>query len=292
MKKINLPISDKAKTLIVCAVGIYGVIAVSALIVYFMMPYVVPEGTIPVAAAESNASEETNADEGEKTTAEILKDLPKEAPKGKSEEELEREEKARQEAKERAEKNSERVKEQTAAAWGNDRNFRELQKGMRETVRGNVTFYTHNYSKKPMPGIYIRPFVLKGKDNAVLKNDIYYYVNLDDADFDWIHGDTVNINADGATIVWSFDAQKRRDRLAKNAEDITEHFVETASDARIRDLKAIGDAKNVTVHYYNSATGKGRTSPLSRENIRNIHDMVKLYELFTGDKKEVSEGEG
>ena len=283
MKKLNIAISEKVKTLLICAAGIYGVILASAIIVYFMMPYVVPEGTLPtVAETQATKEKEVAVTTKEKTTAEILKDLPKEEPKGKSAEEKEKEEKERQAAKERAEKNSERVKKQTAAAWGNDRNFRELQKGMKETVRGNVTFYTHNYSNKPPSGVYIRPFVLKGKDNAILKNDIYYFVAVDDANFGWVHGDTVNITADGTTIVWSFDPQKRRDKLSKSAEEISENYVETASDACIADLKTIGNATNVSVYYYNHETGSSRSSPMSRENVRHIRDMVKLYELFNG----------
>ncbi len=284
MKKPKIVISDKVKTLVVCAAGIYGVIVVSALIVYLMMPYVVPEGTLPNVAAAETADRNATTDDTakEKTTAELLKDLPKETPPEKTDAEKEKEEREKQAAKERAEQNSERIKQQTAATWGNDRNFRELQKGMKETVRGNVTFYTHNYSNKPPSGVYIRPFVIKGKENAILKNDVYYYVSTDDSDFGWIHGDTVTITADGATIVWNFDPQKRRDKLAKTAEEITEHYVETASDARIADLKAIGNAGSVSVYYYSNETGKGRSSPMSRENIRHIKDMVKLYELFTG----------
>ena len=273
---------EKIKTLAICAACIYGVIAFAAIVVYFMMPYVVPPGTLP--ESEPTKPENAVVAKADDDPLEKLKNLPPPTPP-KTDAEKEKEEKERQAAKEKAEKNSERVKQQTEATWGNDRNFRELTSGMKETVRGNVTFYTHNYSSKPLSGVYIRPFVIKGKSDAILKNDIYYYVTTEDDSYKWVHGDTVRIEADGIPIVWGFDSAKRHDKLAKTGEEITENYVETASDARVNDLKTIGNATNVSVYYYNSSTGSGRSSPLSRENIRNIRDMVKLYELFTGDKK-------
>ena len=285
---MKISINDNIKTLLACAGGIYGVIAVSAIIVYFMLPHVVPPGTFPDEGAVENPAAVAVDEPKEKTSEELLKNLPPDTPE-KTAADKEKEEQEKQKAKERQEKNEEAVKQRTVASWSNDRNFRELIKGMKETVRGNVTFFTHNYSSKPLSGVYIRPFVIKGKSDAIVKNDIYYYVTTDDDKFNWIHGDTVNITADGYTYVWSFDPSKRHDKLAKSAEEIMENYVETASESRIRDLKAIGNASNVTVYYYNSATGTGRTSPLSRENIRNIRDMIKLYELFTGTPQE---GEG
>ena len=277
---------ENQKILLICAGAIYGVIMFASLIVYFMMPYVVPQTAVAAAeteVADSDPSRPLTQEEILKKNAEDMAKADKQRAEDEEKAAAEREKK-----KEQAKKNEEKVKEKNAATWGKNKHFRELVSGMKETVRGSVTFYTHNYDEKPPSGIYIRPFVIQGKTDAILKNDVYYFVSLDDPAYGWIHGDTLEINADGQIILWTFDPAKRHDKLGKGAESITESYVETASNARINDLKTIGNATNVTV-YYSLGGGNGRSAKLSRENLRRIRDMLELYEIFAKDMQKDTE---
>ncbi len=272
--------NEKIKTWLICAAGIYGVIMFAAIVVYFMMPFVVPQEELSSEAAQVAAADEENKQLTEEEQIKAALAAAKEEEEKKKKKEPSEEEKKT--AREKAEEKREKIREENKKIWGNDKTFRELTAPMKETVRGNVTFYTHDYSNTPPSGVYIRPFVIKGHSDAILKNDVYYYVTLEDADFNWVNGDTVTINADGRTITWHFDPAKRRGKFGKGAESLFESYVETAPASRIADLKAIGDAKNVTVTY-SGKEGRSRTTPMSRENIRHVRDMVKLYELFNNE---------
>lgn len=265
----GLIVDEKKKMILISAVAIYFVLMLAAGLTYLLMSCIMPAPT-EAQTAMPVAAEEKKEAPPKPTEPEQNKKPPKEKEDPAK--------KAREEAA------KEKIRSSNRAVWGSDRTFRELTSGMKETVRGNVTFYTHPYSSKPLSGVYIRPFVIKGHSDAILKNDVYYYSSLEDSELNWVHGDALDINADGQIISWRFDATKRRDHLAKSAENLSENYVETATDATLRDLKTIGNANNVTVTYYKIGGG-ARTSALSRENIRYIRDMVKLYELFVGDGK-------
>ena len=277
-----LAMKEKTKILLICSAAIYGVIMFASVIVYFMMPYVVPQSEVQAAVTAKEAEEQAKAE----TEAELLARNAKEAEEAQKarEEQEKKEAEERKRKQERDKANAEKTKKATKETWGKDQHFRDLVSRMKETVRGNVTFYTHNYSSKPPSGIYIRPFVIKGKSDAILKNDVFYYVSLDDSNFNWVYGDNLDITADGINISWHFDSTKRHDKLSQGAEAITENYVETASEARINDLRTIGNARNVSLYYWHSGGG-GRAATLSRENIRQIHEMIELYDILVGKQE-------
>ena len=262
-------VNEKTKTFLIVSAVVYGVILFASGIVYILMSVIGYEPMAHAVATES-PKEEVVA-----PPAPTKKELPKEEKKT-----TEEDEEKKKAAKEREEARKKKIQEENHANWDKNKTYRSLTSSMTEKVRGNVTFYTHDYNPEPEKGVYIRPFVIQGKNDAILKNDVYYFVSLSDDAFDWIHGDRVDITADGVLITWQFDPTKRRDHLGKGAETISENYVETASKSKVDDLKRIGNAANVTVRYYKT-NGGGITSVMSRENIRHIRDMVSLYETLT-----------
>lgn len=152
----------------------------------------------------------------------------------------------------------------------------DIESKMKVVTRGGTTYYTHNRGKE-LSGVHLRPFIAENNGTIILKHDIYYYSALDDPNYGWIHGTNLDVTADGQTFSYAFDPSKRRDKLGKGAEDLTESYVFDADKNVEAMLKAVGNATNVTLHYYG---GSDITSVLSREDIRRINEMMTYYEIL------------
>ncbi|MBR2216397.1 MAG: hypothetical protein IJ849_11685 [Selenomonadaceae bacterium] len=212
---------------------------------------------------------------------EITADEPRVA---EDEAEREQAERAKAEAeaaeKRRQEAEAKRAKEQELAA-AREARVETLTSGMKESLRGGVTLYTFSDGSKMSSGVHLRPFVMRGYEDVVLKNEIcYYYSIYDDIPTNWVHGDALSVQADGQTFWFQLDPDKRRDHLASDAESLTERFVSTADDNALAMLRAVAKAGNVTLYYYKTG-GVGCTTVMSREELRRIRDMVELYDLLS-----------
>ncbi len=152
----------------------------------------------------------------------------------------------------------------------------DIEGKMKVITRGGVTYYTHNRGKE-LSGVHLRPFIAENNGTVILKHDIYYYSALDDPNYGWIHGSNLDVTADGQTFSFALDPSKRRDKLGKGAEDLTESYVMDADKNIEAMLKAVGNATNVTIHYYGQSD---ITSALSREDIRRINEMMTYYEIL------------
>ena len=190
------------------------------------------------------------------------------------------------EGKRAAEKKTaeEEAKKRLEAAEQRAKQREELIAGMQVITRGGVTYYTYHHDEHPMSGVYLRPFIAERDGDCVLKNDVYYYSSLEDENYGWLHADHLDVNADGYTVTLAFDSGKRRDKLGKGAESVTENYVVNADPATIQMLKAVGNASHVTLHFY-QAGSPGTVSDLGRADIRRVRDMVTLYELFQAEKQ-------
>ena len=204
----------------------------------------------------------------------------------------EKEERAAGEAREGGETEDAAAKKAAAAAEKEKRlqeerkrekQMEDLVSGMNVVTRGGVTYYSYRHDEQ-MSGIYLRPFIAERDGDCVLKNDVYYYSTLEDANFGWVHGDHLEVNADGYTATLAFDASKRRDKLGKGAENVTENYVVNADPATVQMLKAVGNATNVTLRFYQEGS-YGAVHSLGRQDIRRIHDMVMLYELLQAEAR-------
>lgn len=198
---------------------------------------------------------------------------------------MEAEKKAEEKKREEAEKKAREV--ERARKWEESRKreerMEELTAGMRVITRGGVTYYTYPHDEQ-MSGIYLRPFIAEREGEIVLKNDVYYYSSLEDENYGWLRADRLDVDADGYVTTLAFDPSKRRDRLGKGAESVTENYVTNADAVTIQMLKAVGNASHVTLHFYQAGTG-GAVWPLGREDIRRVRDMVALYELMQAEAK-------
>lgn len=152
-----------------------------------------------------------------------------------------------------------------------------IEEKLKTVTKGSVTFYTSNRETE-LSGVHLRPFIAESKGNIILKNDIYYYSALDDANYGWIHGSNLDVTADGQTFSFAFDTSKRRDKLGKGAEDLMENYVFDADKNAEEMLKAVANATNVTVHYYGEAD---IVCALSREDIRHINDIMTYYDILS-----------
>ena len=170
------------------------------------------------------------------------------------------------------------------AAKQREKQMEELVSGMQVITRGGVTYYSYHHDEHPMSGVYLRPFIAERDGDCVLKNDVYYYSSLEDENYGWLHADRLDVNADGYAVTLAFDAGKRRDRLGKGAENVTENYVTNVDAVTLQMLKAVGNASQVTLRFYQEGTA-GAVSTLGRADIRRVHDMVTLYELMQAEKQ-------
>ena len=170
------------------------------------------------------------------------------------------------------------------AAKQREKQRAELVSGMQVITRNGTTYYSYHHDEHPMPGVYLRPFIVERDGISVLKNDVYYYSSLESENYGWLHADHLDVNADGYAMTLAFDAAKRRDKLGKGAESVTENYVVDADKNTVQMLKAVGNASNVTLRFYQAGT-PGTVSALGREDIRRVRDMVTLYELMQADEQ-------
>lgn len=230
---------------------------------YFIVNAPKPQAkTQTVAANKNEKSVKTEVKETDK------KELDAATLKKQKEEE---ERKARELEEQKRKEEKERIEKLKAS----------IEAKMKVVERGGATYYTSNRGKE-LSGAHLRPFIVENNGAVFLKHDIYYYSALDDANYGWIHGSHLDVTADGQTFSYELDVTKRRDKLGKGAEDLTESFVMDA-DKNIEDmLRAVGGASSVTLHYYGESD---TTSNLSREDIRRIYEMMTLYDIL---KKEAN----
>ena len=160
----------------------------------------------------------------------------------------------------------------------------QLKDSMTSVDRNGVSYYIYPAPEHPQSGVFLRPFIQEGEGTCVLKNDVFYYSDVEDASYGWIHADHLQINADGWEMQMEFDPSARRDKLGNGAESVTEHFVTDAGPEALEILKSVGDAENVSLYFYQSGAG-GVSHEMSREEIRHVHDMVMLYELMKQEEK-------
>lgn len=164
-----------------------------------------------------------------------------------------------------------------------DKQKEQLLSGMKVVLRNGAAYYTcHNDPE--MSGIYLRPFIVEREGEYLLKNDVYYCSLLEDPDYGWIHGDRLDVQADDFWATFAFDASKRRDKLGKGAESLTENYVVNADAATVEMLKAVGNASHVTLHFYKEGS-QGSVQILGREDIRRVRDMMALYEILKAEAR-------
>lgn len=224
-----------------------------------------------VKAPQEHAAAQAEYDAATKTPEQIEKERLAAQAKKEEEERLKRE----KEEEERRQREEEERK-QKAERERLEKLREDIEAKMKIVTRGGVTFYTHKRGKE-MSGVHLRPFIAEQNGIITLKHDIYYYSALDDANYGWIHGDHLDITADGVTYAFVLDGTKRHDKLGKGAEALTESYVFDADKQVIAMLKAVGNANSVTVRYYG---GADISCNMSREDIRRINEMMTLYEIM------------
>ena len=161
-----------------------------------------------------------------------------------------------------------------------DYDLNSLLANVNESVHDGITFYTHDYEKWPPTGIYLRPFIVRG-ESCLLKNDVLYAYSIHDGQGEpWVHGDALDINADGQTFTIKFNPKKRHDNVSTGADHITENYVVTATAEMVNILRAVAYANQVTLYYYQQGQS-GRSYALSRDDIRRVKEMVNLYDLLS-----------
>ena len=204
-------------------------------------------------------------------------ELPLRPAAEQSEQSAQAEEEARKadEAKARAEAAEKAAKEAEAKQKQRD----TLASAFEVEKRNGLTLYTGHYPKKPAPGVYLRPFVVSDGVSYALKFDVYYYYNIDDPQQTaWVHGDALAASVDGRSYHLAFNTKERRDKMSPDAENLAENYVHDATKEETALLRAISNAQNVSITYYQQATGDARSQTLSREDIKKIHDMMAFYD--------------
>ena len=148
-----------------------------------------------------------------------------------------------------------------------------------ETIHG-VTYYKHHWPKKLPTGVYLRPFVAAQNEHCVLKNDIYYYYSITDAEQTaWIMGDRLDIYAGGQTTTLQLDPKELRKHMSSDASWLSENYVMNADAATLAAFRRIIASGSATLVYYKEG-GKARRHDMSAQEIQNIREMVELYDAL------------
>lgn len=187
-------------------------------------------------------------------------------------------EQAEREAKERQER--ERISKREA-------NIKQLSEGLKKKTNRDVTYYTGNYEEKPPPGVYLRPILALGEDVAILKIEVFYYYDIHDSEATaWIMGDHLEINADGQVMTLAFDPSKLQKKVASDAEWLWEKYMINANAAATDILRRAAAASSVSITYYQAASGKSRSQALSATELKELREVVALYDLYNQKMKE------
>jgi len=203
--------------------------------------------------------------------------------------EAEKAEKAAREAakaKERAEREAKELQEEQRRKQ-RENDIQRLSKGLhQETIQG-VTYYKGNYESKPPPGVYLRPILAVGDDVALLRIEVFYYYTIHDAvPTAWIMGDHLDINADGQVMTLAFDPSKLHKKVASDAEWLWEKYMINANAASTDILRRAAAASSVTITYYQAASGKGRSQTLTATELKELQEVLALYDLMNQKMKE------
>ena len=193
---------------------------------------------------------------------------------------------AKKQEKEPEEKVDPALIQAAAAKKAAEKKKQDLKGGMHSETINGVTYYKHTWPKKLAPGVYLRPFVAEGQGGCLLKNDVYYFYTIHDAEQTaWVMGDHLDIAAGGQTTTLSFDPSTMHKHMASDAEWLSENYVVNADKKTVAAFKRIAQSKQGSIVYYNSSTGKARRHELSIEEVTRISEMVELYELLQQDQQ-------
>lgn len=202
-----------------------------------------------------------------------------EQQQAKIEQEAQQEIDARRQAREAADKAREAKDEGEKPRKAAARRERAAGEMWEETING-VTYYKHHWPKKLPTGVYLRPFVAAQNDRCVLKNDIYYYYSITDAEQTaWIMGDRLDIYAGGQTTTLQLDPSELRKHMSSDASWLSENYVMNADAATLAAFRQIIAAGAATLVYYKEG-GKSRRHDMSAQEIQNIREMVELYDAL------------
>lgn len=222
----------------------------------------------------------------------VLSQRPAQQPVVRQQPELteaEKAEKAAREAaraKEQAEREA-RERQEEERISKRENGIKQLSGGLKQRKNRDVTYYTGNYEDKPPPGVYLRPILAVGEDVAVLKIEVFYYYTIYDSEATaWIMGDHLDINADGQVMTLAFDPSKLQKKVASDAEWLWEKYMVNANAASADILRRAAASASVTITYYQAASGKSRSQTLSATELKELRDVVALYDLYNQKMKE------
>lgn len=183
-------------------------------------------------------------------------------------------EKARKEERE-AQRLAEEAAEKERAA-----HIDRLREGMERIDAGVYTWYSYPEEKELSGGLYVRPLLGHSRDCTFRCNILYYYSIHESSHRAWIFGDRFAIEADGVRRTWELDEKKRRDRLAKDVESLTERYQIALGEDGADILRRAAFARTVRCIYWSSADGKSVSCTLTTEEKRRLQNMMALYDLW------------
>lgn len=151
-----------------------------------------------------------------------------------------------------------------------------------DTVNG-ITYYYYKKDRHPQSGVYLYPSVGVGNGKCILRLEIYYFYSIDDPEQTaWVFGNRLDMHAaSGAWTTLGLNPQAMVKHVAKDASYLSEsHTVSLEGDA-IGALRALGESGGQVVYYQQG--GKSRVQQLNREQMRRLHDMVRLYDIIKAE---------
>lgn len=164
----------------------------------------------------------------------------------------------------------------------------KLTATMDKSQNGTVTLYNYPKSARPPSGLYLNPSLAVGR-SCRLQYEIYYYYNIHDGQGTaWVFGDRFVIKAGGKHYEFTLDPQKRQKALAPDAEWLWERFTGVADEAWLAALRGVVSSGYGTMTYYQQG-GKSVTGEFSGEAYQHIKDMVELYDLTSGQQKDMAD---
>lgn len=154
---------------------------------------------------------------------------------------------------------------------------------MQEDTVNGITYYHYKKVRQPVSGVYLYPSVGVGNGKCFMRLEIYYFYSIDDPEQTaWVFGDRLDLHAaSGAWTTLALNPQAMVKHVAKDASYLSETHTVTIADEAIAALRALGESGGKAVYYQQG--GKSRVQQLNREQMRHIHDMVRLYDIMKAE---------
>ena len=163
----------------------------------------------------------------------------------------------------------------------------ELEQLMQvETVSGNTYYrFPQAQAAQLTSGLHLDVFVSRGSRGVQLIGEIVYHYTIDDpAQTAWIYGNHLMLAAGGQSVDIALQPERQQKSMAQDAGALTERSQFTFDADALAAVRAVAAEGGQLVYY--KTGGKSRSQAISSEEIRQLGQMLELYDLMLQEEGE------